>query len=87
MKVVADFLGHNSIPVLRVLPFDDAVETSCFSIAWEVNVDPPMISALTLEAGLLCCTVAVWVLLLVNTYGLSGLELSLAESISFDGDV
>jgi len=27
------FLGHNSLPSLRVVPFDDAVETSCFSIA------------------------------------------------------
>jgi len=48
-------------------------------------VDPPTISASTLEAGFLCCNVVVWELLLAHTDdGLSGLELSLAESTSFD---
>jgi len=48
-------------------------------------VDPPIISASTLDAGFLLCNVAVWELLFANTDGLSGLELSLAESTSFAG--
>jgi hypothetical protein len=41
------------IPFLRAMAFDDAVETSCFSIACELNVEPPTISASTLEVGFL----------------------------------
>lgn len=67
------------------MPFDDAVETSCFSIACELNVDPPIISASTLEVGFLWCNVEAWVHLFKITDGLSGFELSLGESTSFDG--
>lgn len=42
-----------NIPVLKAVVFDEAVDASCFGKAWELIVDPPAISASTLEVGFL----------------------------------
>ena len=74
---------ENIIPFLIIGPLDDAVDTSGFSITWELNEDPSIRSALTLEVGFLCCNVASWALCFA--YAFSGLELCLGQSESFDG--
>lgn len=66
------------MPSLSVVLFDDAVDASCFGIAWEHNVDPPVISASTLEAGFLCGNKA----RLAKIDARSGLEASLTDSES-----
>lgn len=76
------------IPVLKAVVFDEAVDASCFGKACELKVDPPAISASTLEVGFLFCeaaaaaAAAACTALLAKTDVLSGLELSLTTSTS-----
>lgn len=67
------------MPVLNVVPLDDAVDVSCFGGAWELIIDPPVMSASTLEGGFLCCNPE---LRLANMDNLSGLGPSFTESDS-----
>lgn len=76
-----------NIPVLKAVVFDEAVDASCFGKACELKVDPPAISASTLEVGFLFCetaaaAAAACTALLAKNDVLSGLELSFTISTS-----
>lgn len=60
---------------------DDAVEVSCFGKPWELIVEPPVISASTLDIGFLWWNAA-GTARLAKTDALSGFVLSFTESAS-----
>lgn len=70
------------MPALNVMLFDDAVDASCFGIAWELKVEPPIISASTLEAGFLCWNPAACAARLTKNDARSVLKASFTESDS-----
>lgn len=72
------------MPCLNVTPLEDAVDVSCFGRACELRVDPPVISASTLEVGFLCLNPAACAARLVNMETLSALAASLTESAFWD---
>lgn len=72
------------MPCLNVMPLEDAVDVSCFGRACELRVDPPVISASTLEVGFLCLNPAACAARLLNMLTLSALAASLADSVFWD---
>lgn len=83
-------VSKNQIPVLKAVVFDEAVDASCFGKACELKVDPPAISASTLEVGFLFCeaaaaaAAAACTALFAKTDALSGLKQSFTISASLD---